>query len=1466
MKRDRLFVNGLMRLAACALMVSVGVGKAWGQISTSAPINPAFLQWQKERKQKAAQPNVQTNTATKGRRILSALGGDEELGFGLVPEIFDTSYLANLNTGMDQGVQDAMASSYDLRSKGVLTPVRNQSPHGTCWAHATCASLETGLLSEGKGTYDFSENNLANLHGFDGDRFHRVEEGGIGGNANISSAYLLRWGGPVLESLDPYPNFGGSIERTPARHVQNVRWVLPRTSYLDNDAIKTAIIAYGALHVSYYHSSSYYRPSTASYYFNGNTSRKTNHAVAIVGWNDNYSKSNFSQMPPGNGAFIVRNSWGSGWGDGGYFYVSYYDESFAWNTLYAFSNTEDTDNYDAVYQYDPLGLVTSVGYNSTVAWGANIFTATEASQLAAVGFYALIPNTSYIIYIYTGCSAGAPSSGTLAVTQSGRTDSAGFFTIPLTTKAMLSARQRFSVVLKLTTPGYNWPLAYEYAYPGYSSEATAETGQTFLSADGSNWTDFTRWKGSASFCCKAYTKSSTPTTPQLESIAITGVSSIQSGEFKQFTCEAKYSDGSKKTVAPTWSITEGKTYASISKTGLVTAKNVTALQKVKVKAVYKEGNITKDNEWGLYVTAAAPDAPTDVMATQGTDASCVRVTWKVSSGATEYAVYRATANNNVNAPYLGNVTVARYNDTEATPGVDYWYFVKAKNASDASNDFSAGAKGWRKLSPPDDVTATDNLTDKVTVTWGATKGAKYYRVCRTDDIDAATYPPISGWINAKSFDDTTAAVGKTYFYYVQAAVDANGTRPSDYSIVEDGKRAAPVSLDSLSISGAASIPSGSNETYTATAKYTDGNTKAVTPSSWSLDSTTWASVSSGKVTARTVAANQTVKLTAEYTENGKTITGTKSITITATQLSAPTGLKVTSQTTEGIVLTWNAMMGAASYNVYRGVGGVTAALIGTASSASFTDKEATPGVTYTYSVSAVNGAGESAMSGTAIGTVPLSVPTGVTATDNMMGEVKVSWLPVVGATHYRVARASSASGTKTELGGWITEVSFKDDTPSEEVTYYYFVRAATSSIGVNASDWSEYALGSCKKVKAPNELYIEGGADTGRSLGALEWTQYYCYTSGYLYGRDGYGQVIWSVTPAEAATIDNNGLLRANAVAADTTATITATWTSGSVTLTATRDIFISGVGTNTASVKDVRATSRWPFSNLVDVDYVLETFPPGTKARVTIYGVDTARDTMRAASIVAGDGQHDSSGRWISEMLSAGRHRTTCRLDWRGEFDIHVAAAPEEAVQSGVTVAFDANGGTSEFSSRNYQPGEPYRTLPRATRSEHSFVGWFTKNEGGERIAPTSIVPNTTSTLYARWADKMWKIDDYGELYGADFGDEKEVVFPEVSVISYVGGYCPAERMVIPESVTLIYGFGTSFPNLREVVILGAVGLPSGDDVLDYVDEGVLISWFPYGGADTGITIYVTEKWKGIMGDFLYGTVRPLADLSGKE
>ena len=252
----------------------------------------------------------------------------------------------------------------------------------------------------------------------------------------------------------------------------------------------------------------------AAYYYGvpvGQNNNVPDHAVTIVGWNDAYPASNFANAPPGPGAFIVKNSWGTGWGQQGYFYVSYYDTQFAtsvvingqqWGQPPTVFTAEPTTNYDTNYQYDPLGWVTSVGTGGNTAWGANVFTATSNQQLSAVSFYAGSVNTQYQVYVYINPTSG-PIGGTAYTGPNGTIAMPGYYTIPLTTTVPLTNGHKFSVVIKITTPGNNQPIPVESSLSGYSS-TTAQPGQSYLSATGGSWTDTTQMDSTMNICIKAF--------------------------------------------------------------------------------------------------------------------------------------------------------------------------------------------------------------------------------------------------------------------------------------------------------------------------------------------------------------------------------------------------------------------------------------------------------------------------------------------------------------------------------------------------------------------------------------------------------------------------------------------------------------------------------------------------------------------------------------------------------------------------------------------------------------------------------------------------------------------------------------------------------------------------------------------------------------------------------------------------
>lgn len=424
-------------------------------------------------------------------------------------------YIANKSTGMvpppvvlppikgNMHIMAVYPSRFDLRTIGKCSPVQDQGNVGNCWTFACLASLEGCMLP--KDSANLSELHMANRNLYDFGI-------GEGGNPYMATAYMASWIEPVLESDDPYSDMRRvSPDTMPVYgHLQNNIMLPSRTSFSDNNTIKYCLTKYGPVDISLFWTSNGYTASTSSFY--DNVQEGTNHEVSIIGWDDNYSRNNFSAFsgtPAGDGAFLFKNSWGTGWGQSGFGWVSYYDANLGSSAACQLP-LEPATNYQHIYQYDPLGWTSNLGYGSNTAYAAAVYTAKSTEQIEAIAFYAPVATCAYEAKIFLD-PTDSPVAGQAYGKTMGFTDLPGYVTVKLASPVPVTAGQKFSVVLRLLTADYDYPIAVELVLNGYSSKAAAEPGQTFCSHDGETWEDLTAFRSDVSVCLKAFGKPANPT-------------------------------------------------------------------------------------------------------------------------------------------------------------------------------------------------------------------------------------------------------------------------------------------------------------------------------------------------------------------------------------------------------------------------------------------------------------------------------------------------------------------------------------------------------------------------------------------------------------------------------------------------------------------------------------------------------------------------------------------------------------------------------------------------------------------------------------------------------------------------------------------------------------------------------------------------------------------------------------------
>lgn len=411
----------------------------------------------------------------------------------------DFRYQIKWNRGTNKiqilgNTKDSLPTKFDLREEDRVTEVRDQGQYGTCWAFGALGAMESSLLPEE--SLLFSADHMSQHSGF-----YLTEE--EGGEYHMSIAYLAAWKGPVLEEDDPYGDGYSPKYLTAVKHLQEAI-LLPSKDY---EAIKRAVFLYGGVETNIFTSlknadswSQYYNQDTNAYYFNGSLS--PNHDVVIVGWDDEYPKENFTKTPPGDGAFLCKNSWGTAFGDEGYFYVSYYDSIIGTNNV-VYTKVENADNFDNIYQTDELGWVGQMGYGKEDAWFSNVYTAKGDENLQAVSFYATTPDTSYEVYVVKKFYNEDSLQEREKVAE-GTFEQAGYYTVKLEEEISLEKGQKYAVIVKIHSPGSTEPVAIEYHRDIRTSTFSIGDGEGYISLKGIDWTRAEEEENS-NICLKAFT-------------------------------------------------------------------------------------------------------------------------------------------------------------------------------------------------------------------------------------------------------------------------------------------------------------------------------------------------------------------------------------------------------------------------------------------------------------------------------------------------------------------------------------------------------------------------------------------------------------------------------------------------------------------------------------------------------------------------------------------------------------------------------------------------------------------------------------------------------------------------------------------------------------------------------------------------------------------------------------------------
>ncbi|WP_168206090.1 fibronectin type III domain-containing protein [Geobacter sp. FeAm09] len=527
---------------------------------------------------------------------------------------------------------------------------------------------------------------------------------------------------------------------------------------------------------------------------------------------------------------------------------------------------------------------------------------------------------------------------------------------------------------------------------------------------------------------------------------------------------------------------------------ITVANGVLSIVNAKTGAVIYSGKVTDIANGNFYPdnvpsTPAAPVAPTGVAAVGG--AGQATISWTAVSNATSYNIYYATTSGVTTATgtKIANATTP-YVQTGLSASTTYYYVVTAVNSTgesvasaQASATTNAAVPTPTAPAAPTGVTATGG-TKQVTISWPAVTGATSYNIyyATTSGVSKTNGTKITG---ATSPAVQTGLADATTYYYVVTAVNSTGESAASVQVAATTLAAVPAPTAPAAPTGVTATGGAKQATisWSAVSGATSYNIYYATTSGVSKTNGTKIAGATSPYVQTALSAGTTYYyiVTAVNSVGESTASAQASATTNAAPPAvptAPTGVTATGGTNQ-MTVSWSAVSGATSYNIYWSTAtGVTIAS-GTkiaGATSPYVQTGLAAGTAYYYIVTAVNSSGESPASAQASAStsapapVVPAAPTGVGATGGT-NQVTVSWSAVSGATSYNIYYATTSGVSKTS-GTKITGATspYVQTGLTAGTTYYYIVTAVNSagesaaSAQASAATTAAATCGSCHAI------------------------------------------------------------------------------------------------------------------------------------------------------------------------------------------------------------------------------------------------------------------------------------------------------------------------------------------------------------------------------------------------------------------